>query len=53
MTSISLQHFREANGAYALREPTEVYGRKFAHGNELLSYKNTFCWEEIVDEATT
>jgi len=41
----------EANGAYALREPTEVYGRKFAPGNELLTYENTFFWEEIVDEA--
>ncbi len=43
----------ETNGSYALREPTEAYGRKFAAENEALRSQNAFFWDEIVDEANT
>jgi hypothetical protein len=43
----------EANGSYALREPGEAYGLKFAAENEALRSQNTFFWDESVDEAST
>lgn len=43
----------EANGSYALREPAEAYGLKFATENEALRHQNTFLWDETVDEART
>jgi putative transposase len=43
----------EADGTYALREPGEAYGSRFAGENEALRSQNTFFWNEIVDEATT
>jgi putative transposase len=42
----------EANGSYALREPTDAYGVKFGCENEALTHQNTFIWDETVDEAT-
>jgi hypothetical protein len=43
----------ESDGTYALREPGEAYGSRFAGENEALRFQNTFFWNEIVDEATT
>jgi hypothetical protein len=43
----------EANGSYALREPVEAYGLKFAAGNGAVRAENKFFWNESVDEAST
>ena len=43
----------EADGSYALREPTEPYGLKFAAESEALRSQNTFLWDETVVEVMT
>jgi hypothetical protein len=43
----------EADLSYALREPKEAYGLKFATETETLRSKNTFFWNENVDDAST
>jgi len=36
----------EADGSYALREPTEAYDGKFSGENETLRAENSFFWDE-------
>ena len=43
----------EVDGSYALREPGEAYGFRFAAEKEALRTQNTFFWDENIDEAST
>ena len=43
----------EGDGSYALREPAEDYGLKFAAEKAALGAENTFFWYESIGEATT
>jgi putative transposase len=43
----------EADGSYALREPDEPYGPKFAAESDALRAENTFFWYKSIGEATT
>jgi hypothetical protein len=43
----------EAEGSYALREPTEAYAGKFTGGIEALRTQNTMVWNKSVDDART
>jgi hypothetical protein len=43
----------ESEGTYALREPGEAYGLKFAAEKAALRAENAFIWNESIDEATT
>jgi len=41
----------EADGTYALREPTEAYGLNFIGEPEALSSENTLVWDESIENA--
>jgi putative transposase len=43
----------EADGSYALREPSEAYAGKFTEKNDALRTQNTILWDESVDDART
>jgi putative transposase len=43
----------EADGSYALREPSDAYAGKFTGKNEALSSENSLLWNESVDHART
>jgi putative transposase len=43
----------EAEGSYALDEPSEGYAGKFTAKNDALRLGNTVLWDESVDDART
>jgi len=43
----------EADGSYALREPSEAYAGKFTDKNDALRLENTVLWDESVNDART
>jgi len=43
----------EADGSYALREPSEAYAGKFTGKIDALRTQNTIPWDESVDDART
>ena len=43
----------EADGTYALREPSEAYAGKITGKIEALRAQNTILWDESVDDTST
>lgn len=43
----------QADGTYALREPSEAYAGEYAGENDVLALENTVRWEENTESAET
>ena len=43
----------DADGSYALREPSEAYAGKFTGKNDALRLENTVLWDQSVNDART
>lgn len=51
--NVTYREVTQKDGSYALREPIEAYGLKFASESEALTSQSSFFWNETVDQAKT